>query len=183
MNSHFNIALLADYEQGVNAEMHTNSKSSPDTSGTNTDQTTPKELSTSQDQTAPSFTEDTANNHKPSVTGCVLPLQCQHLGPVHGIPAGYESDDSWDAALTAAFEAEDNNIALLTYRYQNSNPTAHPRGGQRGHFGPHGIPRCNKHEPGPRPWDNHPYSCCTRSQEALCAQAYKKWAKHHQQYT
>ena len=95
MNSHYNIALLADYEQGVNAEMHTNSKSSPETSGTNTDQTTPKELSTSQDQTAPSFTEDTANNHKPGVTGCVLPLQCQHPGPVHGIPVGYESDDAF----------------------------------------------------------------------------------------
>ena len=183
MNSNCNIALLADYEQVVNAKMNTKPKPSPDTSGTNTDQTTPKEPSMSQDQTAPSFTEDTVNNHKSGVTGHVLPLQCQHPGPVRSIPVGYESDDSWDTALTAAFEAKDKNVALLTYRYQNSNPTAHHRGGQRGHFGPHGIPRCNKHEPGPRPWDNHPYSCCTRSQEALCAQAYKKWAKHRQQYT
>ena len=123
MNSHYNIALLVDYKQVVNAEMHTKSQPSPDTPGTDSDQTKLKEPATNKDQTTLSFAKDTVNNHKP-----VLPLQCQHSGMVCTIPAGYESDDSGDTALTAVLEPKDNNVALLTYRYQNPNPVAYPQG-------------------------------------------------------
>ena len=141
MNSHYNIALLADYKQIVNAQTKTQPKSPSDTSQTNTDQTTLKQLAMSQDQTATSFVKDMVNNYKSGLMGRVLPSQCQHSGLVCAILAGYESDNSWDAAITAAFEEEDSNVTLLTYRYSNPNSFAYPRGGYRGHFTPRRIAR------------------------------------------
>ena len=63
---------------------------------------------------------------KSGVTGCISPIQCQQPGLVHGIPVGYGSDDSWYTTLTAAFQLEDNNIVLVTYRYHSGNNTRYP---------------------------------------------------------
>ena len=157
INSHYNIALLADYEQVVNAMTDTKSQSSPDTPGANTDQTKPKTLVMSQDLSSMPFTEDTDTCYKPSLTGHVLPLQQQQPGLVHGIPAGYESDDSWDTALTAGFEPDENSVTHLTYQYHDRNLSGYKWGHQRGHLTPHSIPGHTRNEPGPRPWDNQLY--------------------------
>ena len=70
--------------------------------------------------------DNSETNCKPSVTGHVPLLQCQHPGPVHGILAGYELDDSWDAVLNASYNAEENNIVFLTYRYGGRPEVGYP---------------------------------------------------------
>ena len=75
MNSHYNIALLAEYEQVVNAVTDRKSQPSPDPHGTNTDQTKPKTPVASQISNSLSLGENTKTSYKPSVTGHVSPLQ------------------------------------------------------------------------------------------------------------
>ena len=58
MNSHHNIALLADFEQAVNVSTNSKPKPLSDTRGTDSDNTTPK-------------MQYTAVNSKHSVTGCI----------------------------------------------------------------------------------------------------------------
>ena len=114
MNSHYNITLLTEFEQVLDA-MNSESQSSIDTHRTDTEQTEPKTLAAAEVSNPTTLADNSETNCKPSVTGHVPPLQRQHSGPVHGILAGYESDDSWDAVLNASYDTEENNIAFLTY--------------------------------------------------------------------
>ena len=157
------------------------SHSLPLTTGTNTDQTKPKTPVATMVQNPTTPASDTATDYKHRITGCISPIQHQKPDAVCGIPAVYESDDSWDTALTIDLPLEENNTALLTYRSRSGNNARYPWGTNCGCPFPWGLPVRNCNEPGPCPWDNQPYGCRTRSQEALRAHAYKKWAQHDQQ--
>ena len=74
MNSHYSIALLAKYEQVVNAMTDTKPQPSPDPPGTNTDKTKPKTTVASHALYSPSLGENTQTGYKPTVTGHFLPL-------------------------------------------------------------------------------------------------------------
>ena len=88
---------------------------------------------------------------------------------VHGVLAGYESDDSWDVVLNANYEEEENNVALLTYRYSDRPQPGYPRFHQRGQVTNCEYLRRARNEPVQRLWDNQPYGQHTRSQETLLA--------------
>ena len=75
MNSHYNIVLLANNEQLVNAVTPTKSQPAPDSLGTDANQMRLKTLITTKVLHSLSITADTDQNGKPSVTGCALPIQ------------------------------------------------------------------------------------------------------------
>ena len=121
----------------------------------------------------PSRYAENSASRRPHPTGAVAPTCRREYGPVNGIPAGYESDDSWDNLSHTHDHTHTHNIVpLLTLRpWRNS-----PRRGRDQQ-----QPRQNSntnlragHAPYSRPWDNQPYGRCTRSQQALRARAYRK---------
>ena len=92
---------------------------------------------------------------------------------VNGIPAGYESDDSWDNDSHTHEHTHTHNIVLLLTLCPWRNSPRRGREQQQ--------PRQNNntnvhtgHTPYSRPWDNQPYIRRTRSQQALRARAYRK---------
>ena len=118
------------------------------------------------------YAENSATR-RPHPTGAVAPTCRREYGLVNSIPAGYESDDSWDNLSHTHDHTHTHNIVpLLTLRpWRNS-----PRRGREQQF-----PRQNNntnmqtgHAPYSRPWDNQPYGRRTRSQQALRARAYRK---------
>ena len=105
-------------------------------------------------------------------TGAVAPTCRREYGLVNGIPAGYETDDSWDNDSHTHEHTHTHNIVpLLSIRPWNNRP-------HRGREQPHGqhnnINVRTGHAPYSRPWDNQPYGRHTRSQQALHARAYRK---------
>ena len=112
---------------------------------------------------------DTKKQHP---TGAVAPTCRREYGLVNGIPAGYETDDSWDNdSHTHEHTHMHNIVPLLSICPWNNRP-------HRGREQPHGqhnnINVRTGHAPYSRPWDNQPYGRCTRSQQALHARAYRK---------
>ena len=121
----------------------------------------------------PSRYAENSASRRPHPTGAVAPTCRREYGLVNGIPAGYESDDSWDNLSHTHEHTHTHNIVpLLTlHPWRNS-----PRRGREQQ-----QPRQNNntnvrtgHAPYSRPWDNQPYGRCTRSQLALRARAYHK---------
>ena len=105
-------------------------------------------------------------------TGTVAPTCRREYGLVNRIPAGYETDDSWDNdSHTHEHTHMHNIVPLLSIHPWNNRP-------HRGHEQPHGqhnnINVRTGHAPYSRPWDNQPYRRHTRSQQALHARAYHK---------
>ena len=112
---------------------------------------------------------DTKKQHP---TGAVAPTCRREYGLVNGIPAGYETDDSWDNdSHTHEHTHMHNIVPLLSICPWNNRP-------HRGREQPHGqhnnINVRTGHAPYSRPWDNQPYGRRTRSQQALHARAYRK---------
>ena len=112
---------------------------------------------------------DTKKQHP---TGAVAPTCRREYGLVNGIPAGYETDDSWDNdSHTHEHTHMHNIVPLLSICPWNNRP-------HRGHEQPHGqhnnINVRTGHAPYSRPWDNQSYGRRTCSQQALCARAYRK---------
>ena len=109
-------------------------------------------------------------------TGAVV-LTCRRdYGLVNRIPAGYETDDSWDYdSLTHerehAHTHTHNIVLLLTLRTWSNRPN---RGHEQLHRQNNNINMRSGNAPYPRPWDNQPYGRRTRSQQALRARAYHK---------
>ena len=168
MTAHFNLALLEDQKDTA---------TSPDAQkSTNTTQDAEPSASAPDDQTyvnIPSHYADNSATRRPHPTGAVAPTCRCEYGLVNAIPAGYESDDSWDNLSHTHEHTHTHNIVpLLTLRpWRNS-----PRRGREQQ-----QPRQNNnsnvragHAPYSRPWDNQPYGRRTRSQQALCARAYCK---------
>ena len=168
LSAHFNLAVLED--QTIK---HTNpdAEKSPD----NTQNAEPS-TSAPDDQTyvkIPSrYAENTATRQT-HPTGAVAPT-CRHdYGLVNAIPAGYESDDSWDNLSHNHDRAQTHNIVpLLTLRpWRNSSR----RGPEQQQFRQQSATNVRSgNAPYSRPWDNQPYGRRTRSQQALRARAYRK---------
>ena len=117
-----------------------------------------------------------SDSKKQHPTGAVAPTCRREYGLVNGIPAGYETDDSWDNdSHTHEHDHRHththNIVPLLALCTWNNRP----------HRGHEQLPRQSNninvrtaHAPYPRPWDNQPYGRHTRSQQALRARAYCK---------
>ena len=109
---------------------------------------------------------------KQQPTGAVTPTCRREYGLVNGIPAGYESDDSWDNDSHTHEHTHTHNIVpLLALCTWNNCPH---RGHEQQHRQNNNINVRTGNAPYPRPWDNQPYRRCTRSQQALRARAYRK---------
>ena len=105
-------------------------------------------------------------------TGAVAPTCRREYGLVNGIPAGYESDDSWDNDSHTHEHTHTHNIVpLLALRTWNNRPH---RGREQQHRQNNNINVRTGNAPYPRPWDNQPYGRRTCSQQALHARAYRK---------
>ena len=109
---------------------------------------------------------------KPHPTGAVAPTCRREYGLVNGIPAGYETDDSWDNDSHTHEHTHTHNIVpLLSICPWNNRPH---RGLEQPHRQHNNINVRTGHAPYSRPWDNQPYGRHTRSQQALRARAYRK---------
>ena len=121
----------------------------------------------------PSRYAENSASRRPHPTGAVAPTCRREYGLVNRIPAGYESDDSWDNLSHTHEHTHTHNIVpLLTLRPWQNSPH---RGCEQQQ------PRQNNntnvrtgHALYSRPWDNQLYGRCTRSQQALRARAYHK---------
>ena len=94
-------------------------------------------------------------------TGAVATTCRREYGLVNGIPAGYETDDSWDNDSHTHEHTHTHNIVpLLSICPWNTRP-------HRGHEQLHGqhnnINVRTGHAPYSRPWDNQPYGKLTSS--------------------
>ena len=168
LTAHFNLAVLEDQK---NTDISPDAHKSPDTT-----QDAEPSASVPDDQTyvkIPSrYTENSATR-RPHPTGAVAPTCRREYGLVNGIPAGYESDDSWDNLSHTHEHTHTHNIVpLLTLRpWRNSlhrdREQQQPRQSNNTNLRP-------GHAPYSRPWDNQPYGRRTRSQQALRARAYRK---------
>ena len=168
LTAHFNLAVLEDHKA-------TDKSTDVPKSADNTQDAEPS-ASAPDDQTyvkIPSRYAENSATRRPHPTGAVAPTCRREYGPVNAIPAGYESDDSWDNLSHTHDHTHTHNIVpLLTLcPWRNS-----PRRGCEQQF-----PRQNNntnvrtgHAPYSQPWDNQPYGRRTRSQQALRARAYRK---------
>ena len=119
----------------------------------------------------------TRDPKKAHPTGAVVPTCKRDYGLVNGIPAGYETDDSWDQdsltnELEHAHTQTHNIVPLLTLRTWSNHPN---RGREQLHRQNNNINVRSGNAPYPRPWESQPYGWRTRSQQALHATAYRKW--------
>ena len=112
---------------------------------------------------------DTKKQHP---TGAVAPTCRREYGLINGIPAGYETDDSWDNySHTHEHTHMHNIVPLLSIHPWNNRPH---RGHEQSHRQHNNINVRTGHAPYSRPWDNQPYRRRTHSQQALRARAYRK---------
>ena len=117
-------------------------------------------------------------NRSAQLTTAVLPTYRTEPGPVRGIPAGYESDNSWD--FSDAGEADYTRLHQVTPLVAYTLWRGHPnRGWEQNHGQGHNITVWGGNAPHPRPWQNQPYGRRTRSQQALRTCAYRKWQHQH----
>ena len=174
-NEHFNIALLTDQapaRQFSNDPNNTPPPAVDPTPTTSSQETIPK--SVDQGHSHP--------NKKSQPTGTVPPTCRSESGLCDGIPAGYETDDSWGCHSPHANpedqipDLEEELLPFLTLRaWRNQTPNRNTqRGRPRGRGGIHhhrqqnqNIPVRDGYDQPPRPWESRPYGRRTRSQRAL----------------
>ena len=168
LTAHFNLAVLEDKTL---TDTTPDAKNSPD----NTQDPDPS-TSAPDDQTyikiLSCYTENSATR-RPHPTGAVAPTCRRDYRLVNAIPAGYESDDSWDNLSHNHDHAHTHNIVpLLTLcPWRNSAR----RGPEQQQFRQQSATNVRSgNAPYSRPWDNQPYGRRTRSQQALRARAYRK---------
>ena len=122
LTAHFNLAILEDQKD---------TDTSPDAQkSTDTTQDAEPSASAPDDQTyvkIPSRYAEHSATRRPHPTGAVAPTCRCEYGLVNGIPAGYESDDSWDnLSHTHEHTHTQNIVTLLTLRpWQNSPHRGH----------------------------------------------------------
>ena len=168
MTAHFNLAVLEDQK---NTAISSDAQKSPDTT-----QDAEPSASAPDDQTyvkIPSRYAENSATRKSHPTGAVAPTCRREYGLVNGIPAGYESDDSWDNLSHTHEHTHTHNIVpLLTLHPWRNSPR---RGPEQQQSRQHNTTNVRSgHAPYSRPWDNQPYGRRTRSQQALRARAYRK---------
>ena len=168
LSAHFNLAVLED--QTIKHTI-TDAEKSPD----NTQNADPS-TSAPDDQTyikIPSRYAENSATRRTHPTGAVAPTCRCEYGLVYAIPAGYESDDSWDNLSHTHDHTHMHNIVpLLTLRpWRNSLRRALEQQQFRQQNTTNVRPG---NAPYSRPWDSQPYGRRTRSQQALRARAYRK---------
>ena len=168
LTAHFNLAVLEDQKDTTK---------SPDAKkSTDTTQDAEPSASAPNEQMyvkIPSrYTENSASR-RPHPTGAVAPTCRREYGPVNGIPAGYESDDSWDnLSHTHDHTHTQYIVLLLTLCPWRNSPR---RGRDQQHLRQNNNTNLRAgHALYSRPWDNQPYGRHTHSQQALWARAYRK---------
>ena len=168
LTAHFNLAVLED--QTIK-HTSTDAEKSPD----NTQNADPS-TSAPDDQTyvkIPSRYAENSATRRPHLTGAVAPTCRRDYGLVNAIPAGYESDDSWDNLSHTHDHTHTHNIVpLLTLRPWRNSPRRAPEQQQFRQQNTTNLRPGNA--PYSRPWDSQPYRRRTRSQQALRARAYRK---------
>ena len=168
LSAHFNIAVLEDH-----TITHTipDAEKSPD----NTPNAEPS-TSTLDEQTyvkIPSRYAENCATRRTHPTGAVTPTRRRDFGLVNTIPAGYESDNSWDNLSHNHEHTHMHNIVpLLTLRPWRNSPRRPPEQQQFRQQSTTNVRSGNA--PYPRPWDSQPYGRRTCSQQALRARAYRK---------
>ena len=168
LKAHFNLAVLEDQKNtAISSDAQKSHKTTQDA-----------EPSTSapDDQTYVKISSRHAENsatRRSHPTGAVAPTCRSEYGLVNGIPAGYESDDSWDNLSHTHEHTHTHNIVpLLTLHPWHNSPR---RGLAQQQSRQHNTTNVRSgHAPYSRPWDNQPYGRRTRSQQALRARAYRK---------
>ena len=115
-------------------------------------------------------------------TGAVVPTCRREYRLVNGIPAGYETDDSWDQdSLTHEPEHAHNHTHNIVPLLGLHTWTNHPnRGRGQPQRQNNNINVRSGNAPYPRPWEGQSYGRHTRSQQALGARAYQKWQCRYQ---
>ena len=168
LTAHFNLAFLEDK---TITDTSPNAKKSPDN-------TQDPDLSTSapDDQTyvkIPSRYAENSATRRPHPTGAVAPTCRRDYGLVNAIPAGYESDDSWDNLSHNHDHTHTHNIVpLLTLRPWRNSARRGPEQQQFRQQIATNVQSGNALYS--RPLDNQPYGRRTRSQQALRVRAYRK---------
>ena len=168
LTAHFNLAVLEDK---TITDTSPDAKKSPD----NTQDPDPS-TSAPDDQTyvkIPSRYAEHSATRRPHPTGAVTPTCRRDYRLVNAIPAGYESDDSWDNLSHNHDHTHMHNIMpLLTLRpWRNSAR----RGPEQQQFRQQSATNVRSgNAPYSRPWDNQTYRRRTRSQQALRTRAYRK---------
>ena len=168
LTAHFNLAILEDQkdtDKSPDAQKSTDNTQDAEPSASVPDKQTYVKI--------PSCYAENSATRRPHPTGAVAPTCRCKYGLVNVIPAGYESDDSWDNLSHTHEHTHTHNIVpLLTLCPWHNSP-------HRGHE--QQQPRQNNntnvrtgHAPYSRSWDNQPYGRRTRSQQALRARAYRK---------
>ena len=163
--AHFNLAVLEDQKDtdiSPDAQKSTNTTQDEEPSASAPDEQTYLQI--------PSHYAENSAARRPQPTGAVAPTRRTEYGLVNGIPAGYESDDSWDNLSHTHDHTHTHNIVpLLTLRPWRNSPCRGRKQQQ---------PRQNNntnmrtgHAPYSRPSNNQPYGRHTRSQQALRARA------------
>ena len=118
MTAHFNLAVLED--QTIKQTSTDAEKSSDNT------QNAEPSTSAPDDQTyvkIPSRYAENSATRRPHLTGAVAPTCRREYGLVNTIPAGYESDDSWDNLSHTHDHTHTHNIvSLLTLRPWRNSP-------------------------------------------------------------
>ena len=168
MSAHFNLAVLEDQ---TTKHTITDAEKSPD----NTQNTDPS-TSAPDDQTyvkIPSRYAENSATRRTHPTGAVAPTCRCEYGLVNAIPAGYESDDSWDNLSHTHDHTHMHNIVLLlTLHPWRNSPRRAPEQQQFRQQNPTNVQPGNAPYSGP--WDSQPYGRHTHSQQVLCARAYRK---------
>ena len=118
LTAHFNLAVLDDQKD--------NNKSPDAQKSTDTTQDAEPSASAPDEQTyikIPSRYAENSASRRPHPTGAVAPTCRREYGPVNGIPAGYESDDSWDNLSHTHDHTHTHFIVpLLTLRPWRNSP-------------------------------------------------------------
>ena len=168
LTAHFNLAVLEDQtikHTSTDAEKSPDNTQNPDPSTSAPDDQTYVKI--------PSRYAENSATRRPHPTGAVAPT-CRHeYRLVNAIPAGYESDDSWDNLSHTHDHTHMHNIVLLlTLRPWRNSPRRAPEQQQFCQQNTTNVRPGNA--PYSRPWDNQPYGRRTRSQQVLRARAYRK---------
>ena len=168
LTAHFNLAVLEDQkdlDKSPDAQKPAVTTQDAEPSASAPDEQTYVKI--------PSHYAENCASQRPHPTGAVAPNCRREYGLVNAIPAGCESDDSWDNVSHTHEHTHTHNIVpLLTLHTRNNCP--HRRREQEQSRQNNNISVRTGHAPYSRPWDNKPYGRHTRSQQALRARAYRK---------
>ena len=174
MTAHFNLAILTD---DIASNTHVNAPAGQ----TGIPASQPPTSADTEETICKAFDTDlrpSRRDRAPQPTSAVVPTYREDRGLVKGIPVGYESDNSWD--FSDSGEADCSHAPRTTTLLAYTSWRGHPNRGREQNYGRGAnISIRGGNTPQSRPWQNQPYGQRMRSQEALRAQAYRKWQRRH----